>query len=128
MGSIVVDLVTALENTAAVAALVGARIYPLTLPQKVTLPAIRYQLIDSPLDMSHSGPTDLVHPRIQLSVHAATHLAASQVIWALKTALHGRTIVGGPSFVEEGPEDYEPETQQFMQHLDVIIWREDADG
>ena len=127
MSSIVADLVSALENAAAVSALVGARIYPLTLPQGVTLPAIRYQLISSPLDASHSGATALEHPRIQFSVYASTHLTASRVSRAVSNALHAKEIAGGPSFVDLGPEDYDPETELFIRHLDVTIWREDAD-
>jgi hypothetical protein len=108
-----------------VAAAVTGGLHPLVLPQGCALPAIRYQMIDNPLEATHDGPTSLEHPRIQLTIHAATHAACEQASKALKLALHAQRRMGqAASFVTNEIDDYDTELRQFMRHVDVIAWRE----
>jgi hypothetical protein len=105
--------------------LVGDRVYPMTLPQQVTLPAIRYQRIDSPGEVSHSGGAGLEHPRMQVSIHALTFGEAEQLADALKRLLHGRRGlfgVGSAAFVANDVPDFEEETGQYLRYVDVIVW------
>lgn len=109
--------------------LVGERVYPLTLPERVTLPAIRYQRIDSPGEVSHSGAAGIEHPRMQFSIHAGTFGAAEQVAQALKRALHGRRGLfgaGSAAFVVNDVPDFEEETGQYLRHVDVIVWHHEV--
>ena len=52
------------------AAIAGARIYQLTLPQRPQLPALVFQRISTPRVNSQEGPTLLAHPRFQINCHA----------------------------------------------------------
>ena len=119
------EMVAVLEATVGVTNLVGQRIYPATLPQGVTLPAIRYQQIDDPAGLTHSGP-DLNHPRIQLTAVASTYASAEAIATALKTALHGKKLwgTGGVSWVASNVDDFEPETGLYMRHMDIQMWKQ----
>jgi hypothetical protein len=119
------DLVHVLKALPSLTALVGERIYPVTLPQGVTLPAIRYMQIDNPPELSHSGSSELSHPRIQLTAVASTYATAEAIAEALKLALHGsqRWGPGCVSWIASDVDGYEPETGLYMRHVDVLMWR-----
>lgn len=119
------DLVAVLAANVGVSALVGARIYPLILPQRVTLPAIRYQVISTIPQPTHNGASGLRQYRIQLSVHATTYSSAQAVAEALYTALDAKKAVFGSgtscTVVNDVP-DYDEESGQYMRHVDVAPW------
>jgi hypothetical protein len=71
-----------------VASLASARIYPLTLPQNPTLPAITYQRISAPKGLTLDGP-ELTTERLQVDSWATTHAAVRQLSDAVRAALHG---------------------------------------
>lgn len=60
-----------LKADSAVAALVGARVYQLKLPQKPTLPAVRVQLIDEPVRYHLRGSVAVMRARVQADSYAA---------------------------------------------------------
>lgn len=128
------DLVRVLLVNAGVSALVGgpdgARIYALTLPQRVTLPAIRYQVISTSPEVAHTGPSGLQRNRVQLTVHAGSYVSAQAVAGALRRALDGKKGLFGPGtccFVTNDLADYDVDSRQFMRHVDVEPWhREDV--
>jgi hypothetical protein len=69
-----------LVATSAVTALVSTRIYTLKLPDTVTYPAIRVQLIDEPQRKHLRGPDGLTRARVQVDVYereAATNAYGS---------------------------------------------------
>ena len=76
-----------LVSDAAVTALVGSRIYPLTLPQGVTLPAIRYQRITGNSDPHLGGTTGLAVATVQLDCVGTTYAGAEQVRDAVRESL-----------------------------------------
>jgi hypothetical protein len=109
-----------------VAALVGTRIYPLRFPQRVTLPAIRYQIISTIGQVAHTGPSGLRMYRVQLSAAAATYEGAAQVAEALWLACDGRKGLLGPgssATVVNDLADDEPESGTYFRHVDAEIWR-----
>lgn len=128
-----------LSGYAGLSELVGDRIYPDVLPQKVTMPAVKHQRIDTPREYSHSGDSNLAHPRFQFSGFALTKPAAKAVADQIRAAFNaynqGRlngTIVamggaGGVDVqfcqVEDERSDYEPETLLFRTDVDVILWQ-----
>ncbi len=119
------DLVRVLQVNAGVSALVSERIYALSLPQRVTLPAIRYQVISTSPEVAHNGPSGLQRNRIQLTVHAATYASAQAVAGALRRALDGRKGLFGPGtccFVTNDLADYDVDSRHFMRHVDVEPW------
>ena len=75
----------AADNT--IAATVGARIYPVVVPQDADLPALVYQRISSVRDHTHDATTGLAHPRIQVTAIATTYNAAKTLANAVRTLL-----------------------------------------
>lgn len=123
--SVTTDLVNVIRALPTLTALVGERFYPLTLPQNVVLPAIRYQQISEPPELTHSGPADISRPRIQLTIHASTYATAAAIGAALRAALHGsqRWGAGRVSWIENEWDEYEPDLEQYVRFVDVMIWR-----
>lgn len=123
--SLASDLVAVLRNAPWMAAAVPGGIHPLVLPQGCTLPAIRYQMIDNPVEATHDGPTALEHPRIQLTIQAATYAEIERAAKGLRLVLHAQRRTGqGPVFVVNEVDDYDVELRQYVRHVDVIVWRE----
>jgi hypothetical protein len=89
-----------LATDAALGALVGGRVYQLKLPQNVTLPAVRVQLISEPRENHLRGPMALTVARVQADAYAAEssggdpYASASDVADAIDAALAGikRTV------------------------------------
>jgi hypothetical protein len=86
-----------------VGALVGGRVYQLKLPQGVTLPAVRVQLIDNPAAYHLRGADALSAARVQTDVYAAEtsggdpYRVAESVADAVDAALSGKKLdVGSP--------------------------------
>jgi hypothetical protein len=78
-----------LAADASLAALVGTRIYPLTLPQKPTYPAICYSKASADVLMAHDGPGDLATDRIQFDCYDDSYGGCQDVYIALREALNG---------------------------------------
>lgn len=90
MAAIETILQAHLTSNVALAALVGNRIYPDLVPQNVTLPAIRYVVIDRvELLVKPNVPTMRhVQMRVQLDIYATTYAGAKAVQKALTDALY----------------------------------------
>lgn len=82
---------TKLTGTAAVAALVGTRIYPLYLPTDTTLPAVAYERISTRRNYAHGGQQSPTTARLQYDVIATTLAGAMAVGDAIRVALSGYT-------------------------------------
>ncbi len=119
MTSIQERLYNYLRFDAGVAALVGTRVYPVRLPQQPTLPAITYQRVDGIPQYSHSGRSDLVQSRIQVSCWALTYAAVIDLVDAVKAATD---TFPEDATVEDMPDMYDPETQVYHVPVDVIVW------
>lgn len=105
----------------------GARIYPNTLPQGVTLPAMRYFQVSDPPEHTQSGRSKLRHPRWQLDCYADTYLAArtlaGQVIAVIdgyKGAMGSSTCQAG--FQEDVRDNHDPELKRHWVSVDAEIW------
>jgi hypothetical protein len=80
-----------LADDATIADLVGTRIYPVRLPQKVTFPAVSYQRI-SGVRIGHlHGVASAADPRYQIDAWAQTQSAALELGAALRRRLEGFT-------------------------------------
>lgn len=97
-------IVERLVADAAVAALVSGRVFLLKLPQRVTLPAIRVQLIDEPLGYHLRGEHGCARARVQVDCYAAeasggnSYTSASDVADSVDDALSGQKFenIGSP--------------------------------
>ena len=78
---------TRLLSVSAVTNLVSTRIYPLTLPQGVTMPAVRYQRISGNSDPHIRGTTGTATARLQFDILATTYAAAESLREAIREAI-----------------------------------------
>ena len=89
MADVETALYTILSGDAGVTALISTRMYPVVIPQDVSLPAVAYQRISTARVYSHDGPSCLARPRFQFSCTATTYSAARAVANAIRAALDG---------------------------------------
>ena len=80
---------TFLKSEAAVTAIYGDRIYPRRLPQRVTLPALTYQRIDTPRTPVHGEKSIFPRPRMQLTTWSKMSKAAWQGADVVRGLLDG---------------------------------------
>lgn len=125
---------TKLVGTAAVAAILGTRIYPDHLPQSTTLPAAVYYGISGTDEPQLSGLAGFATERIQIDAYASTRSAANALALAIRDALTsswGRGTwgtVGVSGCVPEGGERYDTQglgdgsdERQYITSRDFFI-------
>jgi hypothetical protein len=84
----------ALKDHPAVAALVGDRVYPTTLPQAAVLPAVTYKQISlRSLGDTNDGPGDLFNPRFQIDAWSSDYLEAVSLAEAVRGVRGLRAVV-----------------------------------
>jgi hypothetical protein len=118
-----------MNGFAGLAALVGDRNYPLTMPDDVAYPAIRFQRIDTPRVHSRDGYAGLAHPRISVTCFALTPLEAKRVAaqvvaaaWEAQTTLTmGGLPIQGVEVVDE-VDLYDSQVKVYYTVVDLIIW------
>lgn len=115
------DIFTRLSAFPGLIALVGAREYPVRLPQNPTLPAITMHKISNVREQTHSGDSALQHPRYQFSCWAETYGAAWAVAEQVRLALQGLTSAG-VGIYDNGNDMYDPETGWYHVAIDITIW------
>lgn len=72
---------------AGTAALVGARVYPLKLPQTPTLPAVTYQRISATRESAMGSDTGITRARFQVTSHAASYSGVKALAEQVRQAL-----------------------------------------
>lgn len=119
-------LYTRLTTHAGLSALIGTRAYPTLLPEKPTLPAVRYRRISGPRESAMGVDLGIAHARFQLDSFAATYTGARDVAAQVRAALQRyRATVGGVEildiFVENELHLYEDELKihQVLQDYRV---------
>ena len=119
-----------LANTAAVSAIVGTRIYPLTLPQTPTLPALTYQLITPMSIIAHDGKSGTAQCRYQITGFDDDPDILRDLMEEVRICMDGfKGSIGGADTItvqamlpEGGYESYDPETGRYMRARDLMIW------
>ena len=132
MADIESGLFAFLTANTGISALVGARIYPLKIPEGATLPALVYHKINGPSEHSKDGDMSLNHPRFQLTCWATKYADAKAVRTAVATALNGfvnGSTMGGAVVVDQIIVDndadlFDPQTLEFGASIDAIIWHQ----
>lgn len=124
-------LVAELTADTDLAALVGARIHPLVIPQDGQVPCITYQQISGHREYTMGSDPTLARPRIQFSCYALTYAAAKNVADKLIAALPvtqrtlgsgDNQVTGAAAFVEDDDDDYEIDTGYYRARVDFFIW------
>jgi hypothetical protein len=90
------QLYARLRDDAALAALVGTRIFPLLAPQDAPLPFIRYQLVSRVADEALDAVSTLASYRFQIDAYGATYASARAVQARMKELLNGWAPDTGP--------------------------------
>lgn len=120
-----------LTTYAGLAALVGARVYPVILPQSPALPAVTYTKVTNEHVQSHGGASGLAMPRFQVDSWATTYASAKAVAEQVRLALLGfrgavaGVLIGGV-LAETETDVYEPETRIYRVSQDYRIAHEEA--
>lgn len=112
------DLRTYLIEDSTLTGYVGERIYPLTLPQGVELPAITYQRVSCVSSYNLDRPNGVVEVRIQIDTWASKYITMKQIAQRIMELLNGyRGGIGGTPvlgvFLEVGSEQYENESGAY---------------
>lgn len=114
----------------ALVALVGSRVYPLTLAQQSTLPAVTYRRVTVwPEHDRSSKRADIARTRYQVECYGATYDSARSVATALKDALAMLTQASDPAIshalVQSEFDDFEPEPGRWRAIVDVYVYHEE---
>lgn len=123
------------ENTAAVAAIIDDRIYPLVRHQGDPAPALTYHVVDTIRLHAHDGPSRMFRSRVQFDGWSPDRLQAHAITDALLAELDGFKGLMGPAgeirihdcfFDSGGDRDYDDDTQLFHVRNDYRIRHEEV--
>jgi hypothetical protein len=123
-----------LSGYAAVSALISTRLYPLVIPQDVSLPAIAYQKIDSTKTANHAGASQLARSRFQFTCQAETYSDAKALAEAVRHCWEGyrgtvATVRIDGTLIDNDQDGYNEPLSLVIQpsvRMDVIIWHAEA--
>jgi hypothetical protein len=115
-----------LSNHAGLKALVNTRVYPITMPQNPTLPAVTYQKISGVVDYVMDD-TSIKRPRFQFDAWATSYSSARAVGEQIKSALNRYTgTMGGAggvavigTWIENETDLFEPDTGLYRVSIDI---------
>lgn len=115
-----------LSTFAGLGALVGARVYPVELPQPGPLPAVTYQRVSAVRARAMGKNPGLVTARVETDAWARDYAVAKAVAEQVRLALERwRGTLAGvevlDSFLDEEEDDYEPETKRYAVRQDYLI-------
>jgi len=115
-----------LEASTGIHDLIGDRIYPITMPQNCTKPALTYRVISG---MEHHN-IDVAYPRFQFDCWGETYSDAKTLAYEVKEAFQRlRTPIGGSSgldiiqavILNEIDMSYNMDTSLYGIYVDVRI-------
>ncbi len=67
----------------------ASKVYPVTIPDDISLPAAAYQVISDVPEYAHDGAVRLSLARVQVTLHAASYSAGVTLLKAVQTAISG---------------------------------------
>ena len=111
--------------------LIGDKIFPMRAPDDFARPYIVYQKVTGPREESHSGDSDLAHPRIQLSCWSDTYAEAKAVARTVIGSLHSfvGTSMGidiQASTIDGEVDTFDDATKLYRTVVDVIFWHREV--
>lgn len=124
--SVTSALVALVTGNPLVSNLIAARMYPTRLPENVTLPAIKYQVIDTIPNYAHDGDLGWDTVRIQLDMHGATATDAMSVRDAVRSAVTGFRGISDTETIDgiriaSILQDHDPELNQYREIMDLLV-------
>jgi Protein of unknown function (DUF3168) len=135
LADIRVGLRAYLLDDAAIAAIVGTRVYPIVLPQGQVQTSIVYTRISGFGDNHMLGPSGLSRPRIQIDCWSQSIDTAAQLANLVKERIDGflgtwlwgedspeEAIVVQGVFYENEREDYDDVSKLYRVSRDFFVW------
>ena len=114
-----------------VAALIGTRMYPITMPQKPTLPSVTYQVVSGTSRAVMLHDDNLPMTRVQIDAWSLTMSVSMQVDDAIRSLFHnfvGAELGGSPGVyvagvLKDNPRnDYESDTLLYRVSRDYRVF------
>ena len=115
-------LVARLEATAGVTALVGQRIYAMSLTQAAAMPAITYQKISPGLLHTMQTALPVARPRLQVNCWADTYSVAKAVAGQVRNALNGYDDGTVAAMIIDERDLLNPDSLRECVSQDYAIW------
>ena len=135
MISIEEGIVYYLTHFSGLTALISTRTYPLKLPQGCTLPALTYQRISTPRELTHDQQAGgLAMPRFQFTAYGTKFADAKAVINQVRAALNGykgsfgtgtKTVKVWGSLSANEQDNYDPDSGLYWTMADYFIHHEE---
>lgn len=136
-------LYATLAADAGVSALVGARVYPVNVPQSdytdsTKFPCVVYNFDGKERQVRFSGTDTLVSARLSIDCYAKTYAQAQAVAEAVRGVLkdYSGTMVGNGSpqssnrvqsiFIESESDAIAPEPGLYVVMQDYLVWYDEA--
>ena len=113
---------TALVGNAGVSALVGSKVYALTIPQGVALPCITYQRVSGAPQNTLEGHSGAEAVLIQLDCWAVTFSAAKGLAKAVRSAMAAAPF---KNTLDEDRDDHDPDTTYYRVSADFRCWHQE---
>lgn len=114
-------IVARLAAHTGVAALIGARAYPLVVPQDVALPALAYQVISSVPYYAHDGGSGLARTRVQFTLHADTYMQIKALQKQCRLCWHAYSGTVGGVRIDEAAIDNEVDGWDDTHGAPVVL-------
>ena len=117
-------------------AAVGNRVYPMVLPLGVIMPAITYSIVSVMRYRTLSGFSNLIRPRLQLSIWGESYQQAYELEEVVLALLEGNPAIqwadpGGVNetkvqscFSDNELDGYEPQSGLYRMIVDFILMHE----
>lgn len=125
---------TLLTGNAAVAALVGTKVYPGLIPQSTAMPAVSYELVSGveilPINAQAGGV--ILRSRVQVSVLARTYAEVKIIQEAIRGALLFKSgLIAGVQVIAItreliGSDERDDESGLYMQGVDYLLIHDEA--
>lgn len=117
-----------LSAFAGLTALISTRSYPVTLPEKVTLPALTYSKVSGSPEQAFGADSSLSHARYTLLAHSSVSpLEAKQVAKQARLAVQryrgtlDSTVIQDIFIDTDGIDFYDPSAKIWYCAVDIIV-------
>lgn len=122
MATIEEQLVGMMLGDAALAAIVGDRVYPLVVPQETPLPAVTYQELETRALATAGGDDGRRESQFAVSVWGESYPAVKGARAALLGLFHG--VRGGmvQRIEARSRDEYVPEVEWFRELVTLTVW------
>jgi len=107
--------------------LISTRLYPMVVPQDVSLPAVAYQRISGPREPVHEGASGLARARMQFTVLGSTYEGGKDVAEALRGSMDGfsgtmGTVAVNAAFLENDVDAWGTVFDKAVVRQDYMFW------